>query len=127
MKRGTIIINESGVSINPVNGTIWMTRHEIADLFGAFISTVDVNLRAIFSSEVYREPDVCHTHRYVGKNGIECQIPVYNLEVISALSYRFKSKNAKIFRDWINKKMVETTSKMRTSIVVHCQDKLYFC
>jgi len=127
MKRGTITINESGVSIKPVNGTIWMTRHKIADLFGAFISTVDANLRAIFKLEMLREPEVCHTHRYVGKKGMECQTIVYNLEVITALSYRFKSKNAKIFRDWINKKMVETTTKMRTSIVVYCQDKLYFC
>ena len=127
MKKGTIIINDSGVYINQVNGTVWMTRHEIADLFEVVISIVDANLRAIFKSEVLREPDVCHTHRYVVKNGMECQILVYNLEVIMALSYRFKSKNAKIFREWINKKMIETTTKMRTSIVVYCQDKLYFC
>ena len=104
-----------------------MTRHEIADLFGVVISTVDTNLRAILRSDVFIEADVCHNHRYDSKNGLEYQTIFYNLEVITALSYRFKSKNAKIFREWINKKMVETTSKMRTSIVVHCQDKLFFC
>jgi hypothetical protein len=127
MKRGTITINENEVSIDPVNGTVWMTRYEIADLFGAFISTVDANLRAIFNSEVLRESDVCHTHRYVGKNGMESQIHVYNFEVITALSYRLKSKNAKIFREWINTKMVETTTQMRTPLVLHYHDKLYFC
>jgi hypothetical protein len=106
MKRGTITINESGVSLNPVDGAVCMTRHEIAYLFGAYISTVDANLRAIFKSEVLRESDVCHTYRYVGKNGMECQTNVYNLEVITALSYQIKSKNAKIFREWINTKML---------------------
>jgi len=127
MKRGTITINDCGVNINQVNGTVWMTRHEIADLFGVLISTADTNLRPIFKSEVFREADVCHTHRYTGKNGMEQQTLVYNLEIITALSYRIKSKNTKIFREWINNKIVETTSKMRTSIIVHCQDKLYFC
>jgi hypothetical protein len=127
MKRGTITINDCGVNINQVNGNVWMIRHEIADLFGVLISTVDTNLRAIFKSEVFREADVCLTHRYDSKNGLEYQTIFYNLEVITALSYRLKSKNAKIFRKWINKKIVETTSKMQTSIVVHCQDKLYFC
>jgi hypothetical protein len=127
MKRGTISINESVMYINQLNGNVLMTRHEIADLFGVYISTVDINLRAIFKSEVLREADVCHTHQYIDKNSMECQILVYNLEIITALSYRLKSKNAKIFREWINKKIVETTTKMRTSIIVHCQDKLYFC
>ena len=127
MKRGTITINESGVSINPVNGTVWMTRHEIADLFGVLISNVDTNLRSIFKSEVFRESDVCHTHRYIGKNDMECQILVCNLKAITALSYQLKSKNAKIFRDWINTKMLGVTTQMRTPLVFHCQDKLYFC
>jgi|GEM_PF-4388560 len=58
MKRGTITINDTGVYINPLNGTVWMTQHEIADLFGTLISTVYANLRAIFKSEVLREPYV---------------------------------------------------------------------
>jgi hypothetical protein len=127
MKRGTITINETEVSINPVNGTVWMTQYEIVDLFGIFISTVDVNLSAIFKSEVLRESDVCHTYRYVGKNGLECQILVYNLEVITALSSRLKSKNAKLFREWINTKMLGVTTQMRTPLVLHYHDKLYFC
>jgi len=27
MKRGTTTINENEVSINPVNGTVWMTQY----------------------------------------------------------------------------------------------------
>ena len=65
-RRGTISIIESGVYINPVNGTVWITRHEIADLLGVVISTVDANLRAIFRPEVfvYSNRKVYHAKSY---------------------------------------------------------------
>jgi len=53
MERGYIKIKENSesqliVEAKLVNCTLWMTKHEIADLFNVFVSSVGNNLRSIF-------------------------------------------------------------------------------
>ena len=42
------------VSVRLENGnvwlTVWLTKHELARLFGVFIQTIDANMRSIFKS-----------------------------------------------------------------------------
>ncbi len=38
MKTQQIIITESGVTVTPKNGEIWMTKNEIARTFGVFVA-----------------------------------------------------------------------------------------
>jgi len=79
-----------------------MTQHEIADLFECFISKVNANVRSILKSGELNETKVCRTHNYKNGNSVE----QYNLEMITALSFRIKSRNAEIFREWLMDKMV---------------------
>ena len=36
------------VSVKLENGNVWLTKHELARLFGVFIQTIDANMRSIF-------------------------------------------------------------------------------
>ena len=59
MERGYIRIKENNenqliIEAKLVNCTLWMTKHEIADLFNVFVNTVGNNLR-LYSNRVYCE------------------------------------------------------------------------
>jgi hypothetical protein len=60
MEKGYIRIKENNenqliIEAKLVNCTLWMTKHEIADLFNVFVNTVGNNLRSIFKSGLLRE------------------------------------------------------------------------
>lgn len=92
-----VIIENGEVTIRPAAGGVWLTKHQIADLFGVFVSGVSSNIRSILKSGVLREEKVRH-HQ---KNGNGTFVEVYNLEMITALAFRLHSENAQIFRKWI--------------------------
>lgn len=69
MERGYIKIKENKdnqliVEAKLVNCTLWMTKHEIADLFNVFVSAVANNLRSIFNSGLLNKDDVTRIHTY---------------------------------------------------------------
>ena len=87
---GEIKIIDKKVIITTTNGTVWLTKHQIADLFEVFISKVGSNIVAILKAEVLEESEVCR-RRANSKNSF---ITVYNLDMIIALSFRIRSRKA---------------------------------
>lgn len=43
------------VSVKLENGNVWLTKHELARLFGVFIQTIDANMRSIFKSRILNQ------------------------------------------------------------------------
>ncbi|MDH6311594.1 hypothetical protein M2137_000344 [Parabacteroides sp. PFB2-10] len=109
METGIIKIDTAGVQITPVDGEVWMTQHQIADLFECFVAKVNSNIRSILKSGVLWESDVCRIYHYNNGNFVE----QYNMEMITALSFRIKSRNAEMFRKYIIEKSVRTEKKAR--------------
>ena len=52
------MIDESGVTIIPKKGEVWMTQNEIASTFGVFVSAVGANVRSILKNGLLREEAV---------------------------------------------------------------------
>jgi hypothetical protein len=100
MERGNITITENGVIITPANGNVWLSIWEIARLFDVFIVKVSSNIKSILKSEVLRAGDVSCCERYANGSSVD----LYNLEMITALAFRIKSKNSEIFRRWLIKR-----------------------
>ena len=95
--RGKIEITQradSSIAINiiTVNDDVWVTRHEIADIFQIFVPAVTSNLRVIFKNDELYEEDVT---REIGR------VTYYNLDVVLALAFRCKGPICKMFRRWI--------------------------
>lgn len=101
MKRDVITIENEIVSV-PVSAEVWMTQHQLADLFQCFVGKVNANIRAILKTNVLDETNVCRTYHYKNGDFVE----QYSLEMIVALSFRIKSKNTEIFREWLMNKVV---------------------
>lgn len=91
--RGSITIDRGRVILRRnTEGEVWLTRSEIARLFGVFEAAVRANIRAIYRSEALR---MGRTQRIV--YGVE----FYNLEMIAALSFRLRSLESEAFRRWL--------------------------
>lgn len=113
MERGYIKIKENDenqliVEAKLVNCTLWITKHEIADLFNVFVNTIGNNLRSIFKSGLLHKEDVTQIHKYEN-NGRQCEMTLYNLEALIFVSYRIASFEAQAFREWVMKAFTEYT------------------
>lgn len=70
------------VSVKLENGNVWLTKHELARLFGVFIQAIDANMRSIFKSRILNESEATITEKQDKR-----YVTYYNLEaVISSAS-----------------------------------------
>lgn len=102
MKKEIIRI-ENGIVSVPVSSEIWMTQHQLADLFQCFVGKINANVRAILKTGVFYESDVCRIYNYQNDSSVE----QYSLEIIIALAFRIKPENAEMFRSWLTKKILK--------------------
>ena len=106
MKRRTITIDGKG-NVHIPSTPVWMSACEIADLFGVFSGKVNSHIKSIFKDGLLREDEVMQTLLFRDR-----AVDLYNLEMITMLSFRFASPQAKSFRQWIIGRLTE---KKRTS------------
>ena len=115
MKREIITIGENGKVHIPTT-PVWMSACEIANLFGVFSGKVNSHIKSIFKVGLLREDEVMRTLSFKGG-----AVDLYNLEMITMLSFRFASPQIKNFRRWIIGRLTE---KKRTSPpLLVCYDK----
>ena len=125
METGYINITENDkheftVEAKLVNGTLWLTKHEITDLFNVFVSSIGNNFRSIFKSGLLREENVTRIHKYEN-NGRQSEMTLYNLEALIFVSYRIASFEARAFREWVMKALTEYTRskpKRETEVLI---------
>lgn len=118
MKRGTITINSTSVT---VIGNVWMTDYEIAELFGVTFSTVLSNIKSIYKSGALYESD---TYQYIHlENGNRAD--AYNMEMVTAIAFHLNSMPAKVFRTWVVKMAVAPTCSPLPIIV--CIKNTHIC
>lgn len=100
MNRGIITISETGTVTMPTV-PIWMTKFEIADLFGVFSCDVRKAIHTIYKNKELNELD---TMKYISQpDGISYDI--YDIEMVIAVAFRICSKESILFRRFIISKM----------------------
>lgn len=103
MNRGIITISETGAVTIPTV-PVWMTKFEIADLFGVFSCDIRKAIRVIYKNKELSEAD---TMRYIRQpDGISYD--VYSLEMIIAIAFRICSKETHLFRRFVINKICAT-------------------
>ena len=96
MNRGIITISETGAITIPT-APVWMTKFEIADLFGVFPCDIRKAIRAIYKNKELSEAD---TMKYIKQlDGISYD--VYDLEMIIAIAFKICSKETLLFRRFV--------------------------
>ena len=117
MKRGIIRMTDGG-QVNMPLIDVWMTKDEIADMFGLPEALVYRTIRTIYKkSELYehetadRIPFPRHEHQ-------GWTIEVYNLDLILYLTFKLPSRNAQIFRRYMTNKACERNPYEHICIIV---------
>ena len=91
---------------------VWMTKFEIADLFGVFSCDIRKAIWAIYKNKELSETD---TKKYIKQpDGISYD--VYSLEMIIAIAFKICSKETLLFRRFIINEICAT--KRRNSIIL---------
>ncbi len=97
MKRGSITIQNVGsnglrfsIELSD-DGTVWMTKGEIASLFIVFHSSVEANLKSLFQSGQLQEDRVKKEIQHWLGSGQKCTVEYYNLEAIIYFLFHFTS------------------------------------
>lgn len=91
------------IKFNKFEDDIWLTQKEIADLFGVDDSAISKQFKKIFKDrELVKNRTVAKMARVQIEGGREVirQIEHYNLEAITLVGFRVRSKEAKVFQDW---------------------------
>lgn len=96
MDRGIITVTENGVVTMPTT-PVWMTQQEMSDAFNVFGCHVRKAIAAIYkNNELAEEETVRHVRQ---NNGINYD--VYSLEMVIAVSFKLRSREAMTFRKFI--------------------------
>lgn len=113
MNRGIITISETGTVTMPTV-PIWMTKFEIADLFGVFSCDVRKAIHTIYKNKELNELD---TMKYISQpEGISYDI--YDIEMVIAVAFRICSKESILFRRFIISKMNLTMKETPITLFV---------
>lgn len=100
-KNGNI---ELSVNVSPKEDTVWLTKEQMAVLFGRDRSVISKHINNILK-ERELEDSTCAFFAQVQKEGdreVKRSIEYYSLDMIISVGYRVKSQNGIIFRKWAN-------------------------
>ena len=113
MNRGIITISETGTITIPT-APVWMTKFEIADLFGVFSCDIRKAIRAIYKNKELSEAD---TMKYIKQlDGISYD--VYDLEMIIAIAFKICSKGTLLFRRFVINEICATKKESPVTLFV---------
>ena len=100
MDRGIITISENGVVMMPT-APVWMTQQEMCDAFNVFGCYIRKAIHAIYKNGELLENETLWHVRLDGKICYD----VYSLEMVVAVAFRLRSREAMAFRKFIMEKL----------------------
>ena len=100
MERGIITISENGAVAMPT-APVWMTQQEMSDAFNVFGFYIRKAIAAIYKNN---ELAVEETVQHVRQDGKICY-DVYSLEMVVAIAFRLRSREAMAFRKFIMERL----------------------
>ncbi len=107
MSKGELILYKtedglSEVSLQAIDGTVWLTQADIADLFDTSKQNVSLHLQNIFSDGELPEHSVVKDSLTTAADGKKYTTKLYDLDAILAIGYRVRSPRGVQFRKWAN-------------------------
>lgn len=108
MADGEIILyttedGQTAIQLKAQQGTVWLTRTDIAHLFQITPQNVTMHVRDIYDSGEAEATSTSKDSLLVqneGKRSIERSVKLYNLAVILSIGYRVRSIRGTQFRRW---------------------------
>ncbi|PZM77262.1 MAG: cell filamentation protein Fic [Candidatus Margulisiibacteriota bacterium] len=87
--------------------TVWLNRHQLAELFDRDIKTIGKHINNIFKEAELDKNSVVANFATTAEDGKIYQVEHYNLDVIISVGYRVKSHRGTQFRKWATERLKE--------------------
>lgn len=94
------------IDVRVMDETVWLNRNQIAQLFGRDVKTIGKHINNALHEEL-EGVSVVAKFAITASDGKTYQVEHYNLEMITSIGYRVKSKQGIQFRQWANKILKE--------------------
>lgn len=117
MSRGIIRMTEGGRVSMPLTD-VWMTKEEIADMFGLSDALVFRAIRLIYKKGELYGHETTDKIPFPGHEHQGWTVEVYNLDLILYLTYKLPSRNAQIFRKYMMNKAYKRNPYEHICIIV---------
>lgn len=99
--------DETRIQTRLHNETVWLNRHQMADLFDRDIKTIGKHINNTFNEGELDKNSVVAKFATTAEDGKTYQVEYYNLDVIISVGYRVKSPQGTKFRQWATKRIHE--------------------
>ena len=101
---------ELEIKLDQEGQTIWLTQHQMAELFDVSVKTVNEHLKNIYQEDELSDKATIRNFRTVrqeGSRNVERELSYYNLRAILAVGYRVRSVRGTQFRKWVTEHLNE--------------------
>lgn len=95
------------VQLRAVDGNVWLTQLEIAELFATTKQNVSLHAKNILEEDELLEDSVVKDSLTTASDGKQYQTKLYRLEMILAIGYRVRSPRGIQFRQWATSHLSE--------------------
>ena len=95
------------LEVNVKDETVWLNRQQLSELFDRDIKTIGKHINNALKEELKDDNSVVAKFATTAADGKTYNVEYYNLEVITSVGYRVKSKQGVLFRQWANKVLKE--------------------
>lgn len=102
--------HEFSVTVNLVNGNLWLSTWQMATLFNVYTKNIENSLKAIFKVGLLKENEVSKMNIFVN-NGRQSEQRLYNLKTLIFVGFRITSFEAKAFQEWILRTFSKSVDK----------------
>lgn len=93
---------QSTIDVKIENENVWLNRQQMAGLFGRDVKTIGKHINNALKEEL-ADISVVAKFATTAKDGKIYQVEYYNIEMITSVGYRVKSRQGTQFRIWANK------------------------
>lgn len=105
---------KANIKLYAVNGTVWLTQAQMAELFNTTPQNITLHIKNIYSEGELLPEATCKDFLQVrteGNRNIQRNQKFYNLDVIIAIGFRVRSPRGTQFRKWANTTLKEYLTK----------------
>ena len=108
MSAGELILyttddGNARINLRAVDGTVWLTQQQLAELFDTTKQNIGQHIKAVLSEGELEEGATVKERFTVAREAardVERRIKHYNLDMILAVGYRVRSQRGTQFRQW---------------------------
>ena len=82
--------------------TVWLNRQQLAELFDMDVKTIGKHINNALKEKLNGASSVVAKFATTAADGKNYQVEYYNLEMVTSVGYRVKSRRGVEFRRWAN-------------------------